>query len=227
MKLKDLRAVTRELLDDVTGPYLWSNDTLNRFLNNAVREACIRARLLKDDPDTQPKLCVISFDAGQRLVKYDPSILVVRSGYLTNQPHKLWAMTADSMDRYEPCWNSDNESPSCPRYLVMDIAQKVMRLYPTPDVAGTLNLRVWRVPGESERMAKDDDVPAIQLPDMEELKHWAAHEAYMIKDTETFDPQRSANELAVFESRFGERPTLHAMARWADSPPRVRYAHTF
>lgn len=227
MKLSDLRGALRELLGDETKPYLWADKTLDRFLNNAVREACLRARLLKDDADTLPELCSIDYDAGQKLIRFAPEILVVRSGNITSRPYKLYALTADSMDRREPCWNSEDAQPGCPEYLVMDITQKTIRLYPVPDAAGTLKLRVWRMPRAAELMKGENDCPVIQIPDPEELKHWAAFEAFMIKDAETFDPSRAGDELAVFESRFGGRPDLHEMARWADSPPRARFTQTF
>lgn len=225
MNLGELRASLREMLGDDTPRYLWSNDTLDRFLNNAVREVCIRARLLKDDADSLPKLCLLNFDGGQTRIKHAPEILVVRSGTIDGQCHKLWALTAESLDRREPGWDASGETGT-PRYVVMDLAQKTLRLFPTPDVAGVLRLRVWRVPLATELMTEKKE-PVVVLPDPEELRHWAAHEAYLVKDSETFDPSRSVEHLALFEQRFGSRPTLHEMARWADSPPRVRYARMF
>lgn len=226
MNLRELRASLREMLDDIAEPQLWTDDTLDRYLNNAVREACIRARLLKDDADSSPKLCTINFDAGQARIKHANEVLVIRSGAIDGQCHKLWALTADSLDRREPSWDSSDEVGT-PRYLVMDLTQKTVRLFPAPEVAGVLRLRVWRVPLESERMIKPNDEPVIVLPDPEELRHWAAHEAYLIKDPDANDLERSGNHLTLFEQRFGSRPSLHDMARWADSPPRVRHAHMF
>ena len=226
MNLGELRASLREMLNDVAEPQLWPDDTLNRYLNNAVREACIRARLLKDDADSLPTLCQLNFDAGQTRIKHAKEILVVRSGAIDGQCGQLWAMTAESLDRREPGWDSSGEIGP-PRYVVMDLAQKTLRLFPTPDVAGVLRLRVWRVPLDKELMARNDAVPVIALPDPEELRHWAAHEAYLVKDPDANDDRRSANHLGLFEQRFGARPSLHEMARWADSPPRVRHAHMF
>lgn len=243
MDLGALLCSLRQMLDDETQPYLWSDPTLTRFLNNAVREACIRARLLKDDAVSLPALCVLPVTAGESRLTYDKHILVVRSGILRHvspsgspppcpprhlEHHKLRALTADSMDRQEPYWDSREDlSNSAPRYMVMDLAQKTIRLWPTPQINAELHLRVWRMPLEADRMKAPSDCPLIELPDPEELRHWAAHEAYLIKDAETFDPTRSASELSLFEQRFGTRPTLHDMARWADSPPRVRHAHMF
>lgn len=227
MKLKELRAVVRDVLNDKVEPFLWSDDTLNRYLNNAVREACIRARLLKDDALTNPALCQISVAAGQPMVKLRPEILVPRSGQMSNCIEKLWAVTSESMDRREPAWDSTYASPGEPKFMVMDLARGWIRLYPTPVCAGTLNLRVWRRVLDKELMIKEDDEPVINIPDVEELKHWALYEAYLMKDGESPDEERADNHLQIFESRFGSRPSLHEMARWADSPPRIRHTTMF
>lgn len=226
MNLAELRSATRTMLNDVAAPYRWPDEDIDRRLNNAVREACLRARLLKDDADSLPELCSVDYKAGQVLVPIASEILVVRSGMVVGDTHKLWALTAESMDRLNPCWESDAPA-ECPQFLVMDLAQKRVRLVPTPTVAGTLRLRVWRMPLVTDLMEDDTDEPAVALPDPEELCHWAAYECYLVKDAETLDSQAASNHLALFEQRFDERPSLHDMARWADSPPRVRHAHMF
>jgi len=226
MNLSELRNATRTMVNDQAEPYRWPDEDIDRRLNNAVREACIRARLLKDDADSLPKLCSIDYTAGQKTVTYASEILVVRNGAIYCMVDKLWALSAESMDKVAPGWDSTLQ-PSVPTYLVVDLSQKRLRLVPTPDTAGTLKLRVWRMPLDSELMVDDSDEPVIALPDPEELCHWAAYECYMVKDAETLDSAAAATELALFEQRFGSRPSLHDMARWADSPPRVRHAHLF
>ena len=224
MNLGELRAALRETLSDQAKPYLWSDDTLNRYLNNAVREACLRARLLKDDSDSLPKLCIVSIVPLQPIIKLAAEILVVRSGALDSEAIKLWAVTSESLDRYVPMWESQFMAPGTPGFMVMDLAQKTIRLVPTPTAPDTLRLRVWRAPLAKDLMVRDDDEPVIRLPDVEELKHWAAHEAYLKKDGESADANRSGMHLELFEQRFGPRPTLHEMSRWADSPPRIRHS---
>lgn len=227
MKLPDLRTAARTLLGDEAEPYLWDDAELDRYANNAVREACIRARLLKDDAYTLPELCQLDVIAGEPVIRLHPEILVVRSGMLVGSCHKLWALTAESMDRHQPNWEADTTSQATPRVMIMDLSQKTIRLWPTPDTAGTLRLRIWRTPLAKELMSANQPRPALQLADTEELKHWMAHEAYSKNNLETYNAQSAANHLALFEQRFGSRPSLHEMARWADSPPRVRYATMF
>jgi hypothetical protein len=226
--LKGLLAVTREWLDDQEKPYLWETASLARAVNNAVREACLRARLLKDDAISLPELCRITVRAGQPRVRFAPEILVPRSGRMESGGCRLWALPAESMDRLRPHWDDDTTNTgSQPEFAVMDLAQKTLHLYPTPATADTLLLRVWRMPLEKERMRNPQDTPVIKLPDDQELCHWACYEALLNPDAELSNPVKAGDHLAMFEQRFGSRPSLHDMARWADSPPRVRRAMMF
>jgi len=228
VNLGDLRASLRTMLDDDTEPFLWPDLELTRYLNNAVREASLRARLLRGDATSDPDLCVIAVDpATNGRIQHDPAILVVRSGTLDNGTHKLWAMSSYDMDRVEPGWDAGRQETSTPRFMVMDLQQKTIQLWPRPADAVTLHLRVWRLPLDTELMVEDDDEPVIQLPDPEELRHWAAHEAYLKRDADANAEDASGTHLSLFEQRFGLRPSNHEMARWADSPPRVRRAHIF
>lgn len=228
MKLVDFLLVIREMLDDEVEPQLWSDDTLTRYLNNAVREACIRARLLKVDAVGDPATCVIPIDpiAGGRL-KFDSSILVPRNGSIVGATHKLHAVASYDMDKIHPGWDEAREEAGTPHFMVLDLAQKSIQLWPKPDRVMTLHLRAWRVPRGDELLVDDDDEPVIDIPDIEELRHWVAHEAYLKKDADANAEDSSGTHLSLFEQRFGTRPSLMEMARWADSPPRVRHVQTF
>lgn len=229
MNLGALLTATRELLDDTVEPYQWSDESLVRKLNNAVREVCLRARLLKDDEVSCPELCRVPLTTGQAMTCYAPEILVVRHARLESTHRKVWALTAESMDATRGRWQDENQTPGEPTFMVMDLSQKSLRLHPVPARDDTLNLRVWRVPREKEQLSASarERGPVVQIPNIEDLKHWVAHEAYQGRDGETENPQASADQLALFEAAFGARPTLHDMARWADSPPRVRHGHFF
>lgn len=230
MNLKELRAACRQMLDDAVEPYLWSDETINRFLNNAVREVCLRARMLRADPRSSPDLCQITVDpsAGGRFL-VDPSIIAIRSGSLADGAHPLWAVSSRDMDDREPGWDAGRVEEGTPYYMVVDLEQKGVQLWPVPPsgTGVTVLLRAWRVPVTTELMKLDEDEPVVVLPDPEELKHWVAHEAYLIKDNDAYDPASSERHLGYFEQRFGRRPDFHQMARWADSPPRRRRTHMF
>ncbi|HUB92172.1 MAG TPA: hypothetical protein VMA74_20780 [Dyella sp.] len=222
MNLGHLRCAVRQILKDEVEPTLWSDEQINRYLNNAVREACLRARLLKDDHLSKPELCRYTVAPGNTVIRLRPEVLVARSGHLGSERQKLWMVTAESMDRIYPQWEADVSCPGQAGYGIMDLSQKTIRLFPVPLAPDVLHLRVWRQPLESEEMRRDTDRPVIQLPDFEELKHWAVYECYQTREGEENLDTRAATHLATFEQRFGARPSLHEMARWADSPPRHR-----
>ncbi len=230
MNLQDLTDATRQMLDDVAEPYLWSDDVLHRFANNAVREVCIRARLLRDDAVSSPAICRVTVPVTAKgRFKLDPSVIALRAATLDDGHYKLWAVSSHDMDRREPGWDGGLAESGRPLFIVMDLEQKAVQLYPIPAGDVMVNLRVWRVPTPDEQMSDEDGhgEPAVEIPDAEELKHWIAHEAYLIRDEDANNPDLSARHLAIFEERFGRRPSFHDMARWADSPPRRRSSTTF
>lgn len=53
MNLSDLRALVRLRMRDTAAPYLFSDDEIDANLNEAQREACVRALLIEDDSVTQ------------------------------------------------------------------------------------------------------------------------------------------------------------------------------
>lgn len=49
MNLSELRALTRKRLNDNGTPPLWADEDIDRNINEAEREACVRALLIDDD----------------------------------------------------------------------------------------------------------------------------------------------------------------------------------
>lgn len=228
MNLETLLARVRNDLDDKVERYLYSDEELTGYANTAVLEAAIRARLLKADAITAPDLCKITVVAGQADYTLSPDIFVVTHAFIKGGCRKLTRITTASLDKLRPGWDmAETTDTGEPEYLIMDVAQSTVRLWPRPAVAGELHLRVWRKPLESELMIAPQDVPCINIPDPESLKDWILHEAYLVKDTELYDPERSSTHLSLFEQRFGKRPTVAEMARWNDNPPTAHRAHFF
>lgn len=226
MNLETLIGHVRRDLDDTAQPPLYTDEEITAWLNQAVLEAAIRARLIKDDAISNPTLCVVAVTAGDPVVTLPPEVFVVRQAALVGAARALWRVTAKTLDRLERGWSQrDLQAP--PQYLVMDLAQGEARLWPTPDADGELHLRVWRKPLEEEQMEQPSDEPAVRITDPLALKDWALRCAYLVKDSELYDPARAQEHEGIFEARFGPRPTEHAMQRWLDSPPTAPRGHFF
>lgn len=206
----------RELLDDTVEPYLYSDETLLAFLNSGFTEVALRTRCLQDNyPSPACSVDVVAGTAGYTLTK---EVMVVRAAHITGRRDPLHRVTAAMLDKACPEWVQEAREGT-PEYILFDATTKSITLYPVPNAAATLKLRVWRIPDESEQLADLDGEPVIVLPDPFVMVDWVLHKAYMLKDSELYDPERAAAHLALFTERFGPRPDLQALMAWSTSPP--------
>lgn len=75
MDLAWLRDRFRTRVDDREEPMLWSDADVDAFLNEAQREAAVRARLFRDE--TTPSICQVTLVAGQTRYLLDPRVIEV------------------------------------------------------------------------------------------------------------------------------------------------------
>lgn len=201
--LDQLRADCREELDDEVGPYLYSDEVLDKHLNEAVAEAAIRARLLLDS--RTPAITQITLVPGQAVYTLHPDVVIVRRLWLASDPSRpLNRTNSDQLDRFHPQWRTERGTP---RFMVRDTSQRQIVLSPVPEVADTLQMVLWRTPTDEEVMADGADEPVIEPMYHAQLYHWACYRAFMKKDSERNDPKAAADHLALFEQAFGLRPS--------------------
>ena len=212
MNLADLIATLRsERLDDTVGPaYLYSDERITRALNEAVKQAAIRRRVIVDSQTAA--CCTVSASAGTELVSLHPRVLAVRSARWGSEDAPLELTTLRRLTTDEPDW--PNATAGTPTHLVLDETANKVRLWPTPSAAGTLALSVWRVPLEAEELEADDDEPVIAEPFHSGLLDWAEHLLYVNKDGEAGDAARSSAAAQRFTDTFGPMPTAHAIRLW-------------
>lgn len=206
MVLSDLIAAFRQRTNDAVLPYLWDDTSITGFLNEAVTEACIRARLVFD---TDSPFLSIPLVANQGEYAIDPSILqngivdVYVDGYAgTSSPgFKLHGTDQSVLDR--DCWFKYRSQTGQPRYFMQD--GSTLRLAPIPTDTGTMRLAVYRMPTDNEVMDTSQDSPIIQSQWHLRLLDWALYLAYSNNDSDTNNTQRAALAEARFESSFGKR----------------------
>lgn len=215
MNLKKIRERGRKKIDDTAkanGGYLWSDDQLDEWINEAVDEICLRSRTLQDATSA---FCTLKIRAGVNRYELDPSILVVRRAKLDSQPRDptLCMTTMDILDTRFPTW--DNPVVTGPPqwgFTNKDYGDHLtLFVAPYPSQDDTLRLTVWRLPTPDERLCDDDDVPPIPSRQHKDIDYWIEHKAFEIKDSEMYDPDRSTKALAMFDAIFGERPTEHEL----------------
>lgn len=222
LTLGDLIEAVREDLDDEVGPFLWSDPSLTRFLNEAVEEACLRARLLVVTGGAHGTIKLVPGVSEYAL----PSsvILIRRAALLSNPNDPLLRTTTAALDGHKCSWRTDL---GVPQYLVRDQVSRQLSLSPIPEREDTLQLTVWRNPNATEIMETNDDEPVIDPMHHRKLVHWACWRAFNKKDVERYSPDDAARHMEQFELYFGERPTARALQQLSTDPVTGTQAHWF
>lgn len=209
MTLGELRTALRWRLDDSAAPYLWPDEELNSYINQAVDEACFRARLNIDSSSAAVTPVVVT--AGVAEYALHSSIIDVLRVWDNVDNHKLIKTGFDELDQLYPSWPS-HEGPLMKYVLDLNYYHATgdedqthrLTIYPKPAKDTTLSLTVYRLP--LEPMASDGDVPEIPRQYHSDLLHWAAHLAYLKRDADTSDPNKARDAMQLFEIAFGEKP---------------------
>jgi hypothetical protein len=199
MNLRDLTTLFRNEVDDTTAPFLWSDEEVTEFANDAEAEACRRARLLVDSSSADIcALAVLAADAG--LVTLDPRVMFVRRAHVEGA-RPLARMNMQDMESDNPYWQ--NATAGTPRMFITDYETGKLLLWPAPDQDEVLLLTVVRTP--LEEMNDDDDTPEIAPRFHRSLRFWMMFRAYSKQDSQANDPKKAADSLALFEQEFGKK----------------------
>lgn len=222
MTLDDLLARLRDTahLDDAVEEYQFSDEDCIAALNDAVRQAAIRKRLVLDRSTAE--VCSYAVAASESSVTLHKRVLAVRSARWSESDTPLILTTLKVMDKDVPNWPSYDAAT--PTHVIVDAQSGDLVLWPATDTAGTLSLCVWRAPLDNEKMEGGTDTPIIDEIFHEDLLDWAMAYLYRGRDGERSDLQRAAEAEKRFTEKFGRLPSAHEMKCWAIAPPRGQRA---
>lgn len=220
MKVEDFIAEFRSTVADTEIPFFWSSELIVRYLNEAVQEACERAKLIEDR--STPAVCTITLVPDVSSYQLHPSVFEIKRATLRGRP--LDETSVEEMDADCPGWENWKGTP---RLFIFEQASGTqparIRLVRTPTQAETLALTVFR--GALKPLSADIDIARPEIPERfhERLMDWILHRAYLKQDADTFDPNKAAASLALFVQSFGERPDANVQRKRRDKrPPLVR-----
>lgn len=215
MNLGDIRGEARILLDDTVpdgnGNYLWSDAELNLYINKAVDEAAERAFLIVDS--TTPECCRIAVTAGNATYPVHDSVLRIERVYDSTNQQVLSDTDFRTLDDSGQLWDTVTNKPThyifgINHYGLDDDNNHTITLYPVPNAGLTLNLTVFRT--TIDNLITDFDIPEIPGRRHFDLIDWVLSLAYMKRDVDTFDPNKSAQHADKFAQNFG----IKKSARW-------------
>lgn len=199
MKLSDIMTLFRQEADDTVQPYLWDDDELIDFANDAQDEACRRARLLVDSSTPEvTALAVLASENG--VLDLDERILFIRRARLSGRA-ALLRMNMQDMENWNPMWQ--DMLAGTPTMFITDYSTGKLLLWPKPDADTTLLLTVVRT--AMDPMETPDDTPEIAPRYHRSLRFWMLYRAYSKQDSQANDPKKAADSLALFEQEFGKK----------------------
>lgn len=206
MTADELIASFRQRADDRESPYLVSDEDAFRFATEGEREACLRAKLIWDETSS-----FLSFPAvaGQAVYPINPLIDRIERVTFTPTTGKAFDLCLTGMDAIAERYREQQDGKP---ELAAQFGS-TLRLWPAPNAyaTGTITLSCYRFPLFA--MEAGSDEPEIPAEHHEGLVDWMLFRTYYAKDSETFDPGRAAQSLAMFERKFGERPSADVLRR--------------
>lgn len=177
-----------DFLEDNVTPYMWSDDKLLRYLNEAIREAC-RSPLFMD---TQS----IVISSGTATYDLDIETLDINEIILASQTEPIQQLTKHKIERrFGLTWASDTGDP-----IAWFREDARITFYPNPTANDTATVYAFRYP---EALASTGDEPAIPELYHQNLLYWCAYKAFMTPDIDTGDLSRATQFLTFFDQSFG------------------------
>lgn len=216
--IQDFRATVR----DTEQPYLWGDDRVQAWLDEAEQEACIRGRLLHES--CHPLVCELSVKAGVAVYPLHSAVLEIT--------HLSFEAIGESQIRPLPlCSTEDVDAQQGIEWRtkpgrVMAVIQmdKALRLAPLPETEGLLRLECYRLP--LRPLSREPiAVPEIHAAHHRMLVDWALHKAYSVPDSDLMDLERSAQAEQAFSRYFGARPDCDLRRQTRHDVPHHNTSH--
>lgn len=219
MNLGELRDTFRRDVKDTSTPYLFSDESIDEWINEAEEEACLRGRLIFDNET--PTICEIGtttdttrYDLHESITELVHASITKSSGEVVD----LSILDRREADRLQYDRRTLTQEPTAIIHHDTWIEYDCI-----PEADYTLNIEVYRTP--KNPMANDGDTPEINARHHKRLLDWVKHKAFEIPDTDTMDLGRTMKYEARFERYFGKRPTADMRKRQNANTPHRNQAH--
>ena len=189
MNTTELLAVFREEVVDLEAPYLWSDPLVYRYIDDAQKQFCRETYGIADA--RRFKINVLA--DGTEWYKTDARILKIRAATDSLTGSDVPMIPVEKMTAHGLSFDG---KPGPLRALITGLEKNVIRVVPKPNLASTVELRVFRLPSEAIA-GSDFEIDAQHvLP----LLFWVKHKAYGVQDSEMYDPKAEAKNLSMWKA---------------------------
>jgi hypothetical protein len=208
MNLGELINTFRSDIRDTEVPYLWPDADVIEYANDAVNEACRRAKLITDSETAA--CCTLTITPPAVSCLFHSSVIYVKDIIDVNGV-PLVKVPRQALDYSTPGWRAHTATK--PEFWVPDLTSRTFRPYPAPSQAATFTATVIRTPltGMSNPATDSPEIPArYHRP----LVHWMRFRAYNRRDSETYDADAAKKAYEDFAAEFGA-PVPAIEEQWA------------
>ena len=214
MNVEELIAEYRSITDDRAVPYLWSDMDIAGYADDAVNEACERARLIEDRVTSA--VCNIALVAGVPDYPLHPSIFFIKR--ITHNGQLLEETSSEKLHTQWQAWETRTGQPQA---FVYD-QSTTLRIFPIPKEPGAVKLTVYRLPLASLSAENENAVPEIPVRYHKRLLDWMLYRGYSKQDADTQDVTKAQAYAREFERSFGQRISADVQRKHRDrKPPQV------
>lgn len=186
--LAELQAQFRLQVDDSSEPYLWSDDEIIAFIDEAEDDFCERADAINDQISLNFLANTVWLEIPEYITKLRFAMVDDQSVRICNHDPAALAGGED-YGSYTTGWNWQPETGTQIRALVTDMRLGYVRLYPIPTVGGTLILDVYRRPIAT--LAERTELEVTDRKQQNAILTKACSLAYAKHDAEVYNPQMS------------------------------------
>lgn len=206
--------------------YLWTDETLITYINEAQRRFAVQGLVLRDG--STKEVTQVTLKTGVDTYALHPAVIAVMSAKLTDQNADLTRVGHSTLAAYRAPTDSWTDAqgyltlpPGLPLSYTTDeqlsdiesgtVSQVTLRVYPKPSAAEdgkVLQLRVVRKPLVAFSSSTMSASPEIPEDHHIEMLDYAAYLALRIVDDDAGAPRRAAEFKATFEENVREARRL-------------------
>ncbi|MDL2342433.1 MAG: hypothetical protein QFB87_05145 [Patescibacteria group bacterium] len=195
-------------MQDSVAPYLWTNNEVYRYMNDAYR---MFVRLTGGIPDSTSAITQVPIVAGQSYSDVSPLILKFRLAELQSDGGKITIINPEEVRKltridYGVAVSIKPSTPGRITHMVIGAdriaAKGQVRWIQQPLVNDVALLTVLRLPKDqiTENGSDDFEFSEVNEEHHEHFLSWMKYRAYGKQDAETFDRGRSDNYFAEFQT---------------------------
>jgi hypothetical protein len=223
MDSTDLYSLFRSDVRDMAQPYLWSDDEVYAYMNDAY---LMYFRYIGGIGDVTSSITQLSYSAGDMYTDISPTILQVRAAYRVSDERELTLINFQDVGMtlqydYGVARNMRLSSEEgTVTAMIIGMEPNKVRWVKVPDADDTVQLHVFRLPDHQITAADQEFVDLDERHHIHLLEGMKAR-AYMKQDAETFNPKLAAANDAAFRE-YCEMSRLE-WERYKHKPRTTRY----